>query len=492
MTTNGQCLSEAVALSPGALLNPGAATRYGGVAAAPCVLVLLAAGRGTRFGTAPKCVQPVRGKPLARHTIDAFRGVVPGPCVTLVGYAHEEVAARLGDDNLYVLSSNTVGGTAWAAYEALSIPGLLEADPLLVISMGDRVIPGPIFRRLLDTHAAGGEAGLTLLTALHAPPAQHGKGRILRDDAGRLLRILEQNDIDALSDPRERQRLDAVAEANCPLYAVRARTLHRHLGALRNANAQGQYYFTDLVGALAGAGGSLRTVTVRATDPEYPVLCADVTRPPDLARIESLLALAEPAGDDGLASARAAAEVLAADRAPGQTAAIAAQLRELLAAAGEGASLDPARPVAVAVSGGRFRIAFMHPDMSRFFGPAWQMPTGAADADGRGQLVLLAQQTDDGRIHHLPTQDVFREKITSVAADEPAMFPPAEVDSLAKYESFGTRLAEHLLLSLGYFSDDEIRARRAAGQPLPPHALWVGNSMRRPFSLICNAIASLR
>lgn len=490
--TNDQSLCEAVALTPDAVLNPDAMQNYGGIAAAPCVLVLLAAGRGTRFGTAPKCVQPVRGKPLARHTIDAFHSVMPAPCITLVGYAHEVVTASLGDDNIYVKSANTTGGTAWAAYEALSVSGLLEANPLLIISMGDRVIPESVFRRLLDTHAAGGEADLTFLTAIHTAPGQHGKGRILRNAAGQPVRILEQKDIDALADPPARQRLDALTETNCPLYAVRARTLHHHLGAIRNANAQGQYYFTDLVEALAGTGGTLRTFTVRAADLEYPVLCADVTRPPDLARLESLLAHAAAADANGGDSARAAAAVLAADRSPGQTAAIAAQLRELLAAAEESAAFDPARPVAIAVSGGRFRIAFMHPDMSRFFGPAWQMPTGAADATGNEQLVLLAQQGDDGRIHHLPTQTVFREKITSIPADEPAMFPPEGVDSLAKYESFGTHLAEQLLLSLGYFSDDEIRARRAAGLPLPPHALWVGNSMRRPFSLICNAIASLR
>lgn len=134
----------------------------------------------------------------------------------------------------------------------------------------------------------------------------------------------------------------------------------------------------------------------------------------------------------------------------------------------------------------------MHPDMGRFFGPAWQMPTGARDASGREQIVLLAQQAEDGKIYHLPTQTVFREKVDSVPADNPAMYPSDEVDSVYKYEAFGTRMAEQLLLSLGYFSDGEIRARKEAGLPLPPHALWVSNSMRRPFSLICNAIASLR
>jgi hypothetical protein len=487
-------LSERVTLTSGAVVNPGAADLFGGVRAASHVLVLLAAGKGTRFGTSPKCVQPVRGVPLARHSIDAFRRAQPAPCVTLVGYACEEVVARLGDDNIYVKSANPTGGTAWAAYESLCVPGLVESNPLLIISMGDRIVPESIFRRLLETHEAGGrEADLTLLSAFYARSAQHGKGRILRDAGGLITRILEQNDIDALGDPVERQRLDGLTEANCPLYAVRARTLHRHLGGLRNDNAQGQYYFTDLVEAIRREGGDIRTLSTRATDPEYLLLCADVTRPPDLARLESILALSGADASDGASSVRAAAEVLTADRTPGQTASIVEQLRELLLAAErEEAGLSPERPVAIGVSGGRFRIAFMHPDMGRFFGPAWQMPTGAADASGREQIVLLAQQTEDGKIHHLPTQPAFREKVNSVPADNPAMYPPDEVDSVTKYEAFGTRMAEQLLLSLGYFSDSEIRARKDASLPLPPHALWVSNSMRRPFSLICNAIASLR
>ncbi|MDX9867489.1 MAG: NTP transferase domain-containing protein, partial [Kiritimatiellia bacterium] len=488
-------LSEQVTLTADAVACPGIAASGGSLQTGGSVLVLLAAGKGTRFGTAPKCVQPVRGLPLARHTLDAFRRECPqAACITLVGYAREEVMARLGADIVYVRSANPTGGTAWAAYEALSVPGLEAHNPLLVISMGDRIIPETTFRRLLDTHASGGrEADLTLLSAVYEPPAQHGKGRILRDGRGRILRILEQHDIDAMRDPVERQRLDELTEANCPLYALRARTLRRYLGGLRRDNAQGQYYFTDLVEAIRLDGGEIRTLTTRASDPEYLLLCSDVTRPPDLARLESVLATSLPEQAAQPDAVRAAAEVLAADRSPGQTAAITAQLAELLAAAErEGAGFQPDRPVAVGVSGGRFRIAFMHPDMGRFFGPAWQMPTGARDADGREQIVLFAQQTRDGKIHHLPTHPVFREKLDAIPADSPEMFPDPGVDSVYKYEAFGTRMAERLLLALGYFSDAELRARREAGLPLPPHALWVCNSMRRPFSLICNAIASLR
>ncbi len=494
LRNNRILLQDVVEISADRVLNPGALSNHGGVRKADCVLVVLAAGKGTRFGTAPKCVQPVRGLPLGRHSIDAFRSLFQAPCIGLVGYAHEAVMAGLGADNIYVMSGNPTGGTAYAALEALCVPELEESNALLVISMGDRIVPASIFQRLLESHRGGGrEADLTLLSLRYEPPAQHGKGRIVRDPDGLVRKIVEQRDIDDIPDPEERRQLEELVEGNCPLYAVRARTLREGLGKLSNHNAQGQYYFTDLVESIRRAGGIVRAVTAGEEDPEYIILCSDVTRPADLARLESIVA-AFPLGTGSAGgTAAAAAEAIMAERSAGQIASIACQLRELLTSVhGEEMGFIPGRALAIGISGGRFRIAFMHPDMGRFYGPAWQMPTGALDANGREQIVLLAQVSEDGQIHHFPANPKFREKIDSVPADDPQMYPDEAVNDVYKYEAFGTRMAEKLLLSLGYFSDNEIRTREKDGVPLPPRCLWVGTSMRRPFSLICNAIASLR
>ena len=134
----------------------------------------------------------------------------------------------------------------------------------------------------------------------------------------------------------------------------------------------------------------------------------------------------------------------------------------------------------------------MHPDMVRFFGPAWQMPIGADDAEGEEQIVVLLQTADDGRIHLFPINPKYRESINFVPSDNDVMYPSEDVSDLHTYEVFGTRMSESLLLSLGYFSEDELEARRKKGQPLPPPSLWVGSNMRRPFALVGNAIASMR
>lgn len=493
--TNARILSltQAVRLSADKMLAPAQPSGSRSIKFTPTVLVLLAAGKGTRFGQQPKCIQPVLGTPLARHSIDAFRSVTAAPAICLVGYRHDEVAGALGPDNLYVRSDNPTGGTAFAVFEAFCVPDLLEANPLVVVTMGDRVVPPVIFLRLLETHAAGGrEADLTFLTARYEPPRHLGKGRVLRDEAGRVNRIVEEKDIGAEPDAVARQALRNLTEGNCPLYVVRAATLHRHLAPLTNANAQGQYYLTDIVASISVAGGEIRTVTTQPADGEYDLLCADVTRPDDLALLEGVLLRQHrlvPSRDE----VEEASQAILAHRPAGQVASIVRQLQELIeAAAKEKLGWRPDQAVAIGISGGRLRIAFMHPDMGRFFGPAWQMPIGAGDMHGGEQIVVFAQQASDRRIHLFPLDPKYRENINNVPADDDVMYPGAEISDWHSYEGFGTRMSENLLLSLGYFSDEEIETRRRRQLPLPPPSLRVTSNMRRPFALVANAIASLR
>ncbi|MBQ3388843.1 MAG: NTP transferase domain-containing protein [Thermoguttaceae bacterium] len=474
------------------------------------VLVLLAAGKGTRFGTNPKCIAPVLGKPLARHSIDGFYQFSPeAKVLCVVGYKHEEVIGALGDDAVYVVSDNPVGGTAWAVYEAFSAPELIEKNPPVVISMGDRIVPAEIFRRIMAVHLGqeagsepedvrGRQADLTMLTAIYDESRIKGKGRIVRNEEKRIVRIMEERDILALTDADpaeggEKKLLQNVflnlCEGNCPLYVIRARKLMELLMLLSNDNAQKQYYLTDIIEKIASEGGVIRSVTVRHTDPEFSILCADVTRADDIPRLESVLI--ETGREQNEVSA--AAEVIRADRPAGQTASIRRQLAELRTAiAREKLDFDPNAPFSIGIAGGRFRIAFMHPDMGRFYGPAWQVPIGADREAGMEQIVVFLQRADDRRLHLYPLAEQFRETVDSIDADREEMYPDRSISDWYAYEQFGTNMSERLLLSLGYFSDEEIDRRRSEGTPLPPESLWVSNSMRRPFSLVGNALASLR
>ncbi len=487
-------LRAAVTPSYEKILNPESLTFYGGINADAPVLVILAAGKGTRFGQDPKCVQLVHGTPLARHSINAFRRFSPSPVIGLVGYRHEDVSGRLGSDNIYIRSDNPAGGTGFAAFEAFSAATLMEKNPVLIISMGDRIVPSSVFHRIWEVHRAGAqEADLTFLTALYEPPKDRGKGRVLRDRCDRVVRIVEQRDIATVTGSMAHQLLQSPTEGNCPLYVIRAATLMRHLRDLTNANAQGQYYLTDIVQSISSEGGDIRTMTMAVTDPEYDLLCADVTRPMDLALLEGLLESTDGALFPEESEVLEAARAIAADRPPGQIASIARQLAELTSVIEQKKlGFKPDCPVGIGLSGGRLRIAFMHPDMGRFFGPAWQMPIGAGHAAGEEQITVLVQTANDRRIHLFPTNPAYRETTDFIPSDDDTMYPGEDVLDLYAYEKFGTHMSESVLLSLGYFSDDELQERRRRNLPLPPPALWVINNMRRPFALVSNAIASMR
>lgn len=476
------------------ILNPESLQFYNGIRSDAPVLVILAAGKGTRFGRDPKCIQLVHRTPLARHSIDAFRSFSPSPVICVVGYRYEEVSGKLGNDNVYVQSDDPAGGTAFATYEAFSVTALTEKNPLLVISMGDRIVPSSIFRRICGTHRSGArEADITFLTALYEPPNNRGKGRVLRDKDGGVVRIVEERDIVAEEDPSARQLLLDLTEGNCPLYVIRAATLVRHLQNLTNDNAQGQFYLTDIIQSIRSAGGDIRTMTTTVSDPEYDLLCADVTRPMDLALLEGVLKSTGGSLFPEESQVLEAAQTIAGGRPAGQIASIARQLGELASIIEQNKlQFRPDRPVGIGISGGRLRIAFMHPDMSRFFGPAWQMPIGAGDAAGTEQISVLVQTADDRRIHLFPTNPEYREKADFISSDDEIMYPDLEVSDLHAYEQFGTQMSERVLLSFGYFSDEELESRRRKNQPLPPPSLWVSNNMRRPFALVSNAIASMR
>ena len=106
--------------------------------------------------------------------------------------------------------------------------------------------------------------------------------------------------------------------------------LYRHLLNITNANAQGQYYLTDIIHSICMAGGDIRTITTTVNEPEYDLLCSDVTQPMDLALLEGILA-----SNIGLLipeemEVEEAARRIMAGRPAGQIASIARQLVELL------------------------------------------------------------------------------------------------------------------------------------------------------------------
>ena len=186
----------------------------------------------------------------------------------------------------------------------------------------------------------------------------------------------------------------------------------------------------------------------------------------------------------------AAASAIAADRPDGQVDSILAQMDDLRRAARD-QEFDAGRRVGVGISGGRLRRLFMHPDMARFFGPALQESIGGRDARDWGQVAVMIQSTDDGKVHLSTDNTLFKETAGWVSADKIGA-PGEEIDNWDKYADFGLAMTEQLLGSLNYVTPDQLSRMRDAGADLPPETRWAQNNMRRTIALIANSIASLR
>jgi len=231
-------------------------------------VVILAAGQGKRMRSElPKVLHPIAGKPLLAHVIDTARELDAGRICVVYGHGGERVRQALDAPDLGWALQEPQLGTGHAVLQAL--PQLDPTAPTLVLYGDVPLIRAATLRRLIEV--AGGDR-LALLTAHCADP--HGYGRIVRVH-GKVTRIVEEKD----ADDAER----AIREINTGILVAPGAALARWLPQLGKANAQGEYYLTDIV-ALAVAEG----MEVAAAHPGAHWETDGVNSKSQLARLERI------------------------------------------------------------------------------------------------------------------------------------------------------------------------------------------------------------
>jgi bifunctional UDP-N-acetylglucosamine pyrophosphorylase/glucosamine-1-phosphate N-acetyltransferase len=238
-------------------------------------VVVLAAGQGTRMRSAtPKVLHALGGRSLLGHVLAAVEPLGAARTAVVVGAGREAVEehlAGIAPDALPVVQEEQRGSGHAAAVGLEALDG---ADGAVLIVNGD----APLLRAatvadLVATHREDRNA-LTVLTAVVDDPT--GLGRIVRDAAGNLERIVEERDASA------GQR--RIREINAGIYAFDAASLREALSKLSTDNDQGEEYLTDVFGLLA-AGGDPVGVFV-APDAVETLGCNDRA---ELARLRALL-----------------------------------------------------------------------------------------------------------------------------------------------------------------------------------------------------------
>lgn len=252
--------------------------------------IVLAAGKGTRMHSElPKVLTPVCGKPMIEYPLAALRFAGVNHILAIVGYRAETVREALSTHpEIEFILQTEQKGTGHAV--RMCVPALKKilnenqkhtsdgsTEPIpVVVAAGDSpLMQGETIAELL-AHWRANPCACLLGTIVVENP--HGLGRILRDEKGNFLGIIEEKD----ATDAQRQ----IREVNQSYYVFDAAELVEVLDALTPNNAQGEYYLTDAPAILLS-----RHKTVEALPILRPIEAVSVNTPEELALAEKMMKL---------------------------------------------------------------------------------------------------------------------------------------------------------------------------------------------------------
>lgn len=210
--------------------------------------VILAAGKGTRMKSkVPKVLHEICGSSMLSYVLDSVAAAGVEQKIVVAGYGAELVAQEVAGKAQVVLQAEQLG-TAHALLQAR--PLLEDFNGQILVLCGDTPLIEPAtLSRLVESHRASGTAA-TVLTAEVVDPT--GYGRIIRDGQGMVKSIVEQKD----ASPQELN----VHEINTGIYCFESAGLFDALAKVTPANAQGEYYLTDIIKSYAAEGRTIGAV----------------------------------------------------------------------------------------------------------------------------------------------------------------------------------------------------------------------------------------
>lgn len=236
--------------------------------------IILAAGKGKRLLSEtmnmPKVLRLAVGKPLIEHVLDNVSFIDDKDIVIVAGYKREMVIERLGDKYTYAVQEEQKG-TGHAVMMAKDAFEDYTGD--VIILYGDMpLFKEETYKKLIEEHQKT-DADCTILTGTIDEKLPYG--RIIRTD-GNIVDIVEDKDCT----PEQKE----IKELNVGVYVFKADVLFSNLDKIKNNNAQGEYYLTDIPKILIGEGKKIASYTT--TDSTEII---GVNTPEDLELCEKIL-----------------------------------------------------------------------------------------------------------------------------------------------------------------------------------------------------------
>jgi bifunctional UDP-N-acetylglucosamine pyrophosphorylase/glucosamine-1-phosphate N-acetyltransferase len=183
-----------------------------------------------------KVLHPISGLPMLSYTLDlSLNGVAAERTIVVVGHQADQIVRRYEDPRIEFVRQDEQLGTGHAVLQ--TVPLLRGFKGTVLILCGDvPLVKSETLRSFMDSLAEN-DSTLAVLTAVVKEP--YGYGRILRDEKGWLIKIVEEKD--ASDDER------LIREINTGIFCVKTEFLLEGLHEIGNENTQGEYYLTDLV-----------------------------------------------------------------------------------------------------------------------------------------------------------------------------------------------------------------------------------------------------
>lgn len=204
----------------------------------------MAAGLGTRMKSrTPKLIHELAGRPMVAYVVDAGREATGRRPLVVTSPATAAVRDALGDEVDYALQAEPRGTGDAVAAALAALPD--DIDELLVLTGDAPLLEASLLDELLVERRLD-QAAIAVVAVDAIDPAH--LGRVVRDDAGTVERIVERKDA---TDEEV-----AINEINSGLYAFDAAWLRERIGALSPSPKTGELYLTELV-ELARADGRL-------------------------------------------------------------------------------------------------------------------------------------------------------------------------------------------------------------------------------------------
>lgn len=202
-------------------------------------IVVLAAGKGTRMQSdLPKVLHPLCGVPLLQHVLRTAKALNPQRLIIIIGHGRDQVQREMAGQPVTWVVQEPQLGTGHAVKQTDSALADFTGDAI-ILSGDVPLLTAATLSRLVDAHRTS-QAAATVLSTIAPDPT--GYGRIIRDDNGDFVRIVEHRD--ATSQEK------SVNEINSGIYCFNYKYLRTCLNELKADNSKSEYYLTDVIAIL--------------------------------------------------------------------------------------------------------------------------------------------------------------------------------------------------------------------------------------------------